>query len=261
MKKLAAVIVSAVWLLSAVPGYTHGRGAVEVDVVSENGEILRIIPHTSYEAGQTHLIKRYLEAKKGQNYSIVVRNNTPDRIGLVIAVDGRNIINGSASNLRSTEAMYIVNPYDSERLNGWRTDRNTAHQFYFTEPADSYSIRTFDDSSAMGVIAVAAFRERVHHRPHEERSMKKAPAPAAGAPSRSKDRDALSEAAGTGFGEERYSPVVTVAFEPEGTAFSKTLIKYEWREVLCKKGILKCRPQARNRLWDDGNYAPFPPGY
>jgi hypothetical protein len=41
----------------------------------------------------------------------------------------------------------------------------------------------------------------------------------------------------------------------------KTLVKYEWREVLCKKGLLACGNDRGNRLWDDSSYAPFPPGY
>ncbi len=261
MKTAVVTLFSIICLMSAAPGFAHGGGNVDVDVVTEGGETLHMIPHKNYETGGAHVFKKYLEAKKGQNYGIVIRNNTPDRIGVVIAVDGRNIINGSASNLRTGEAMYIVNPYSSERLDGWRTGKNTTHQFYFTDAGDSYSARTFSDSSAMGVIAVAAFRERVRYGYPKERSMQKAPAPAAGAPARDEAQGLNSEKAGTGFGDERYSPTVTVAFEPEGTPFSKTLIKYEWREALCGKGILRCRPDDRNRLWDDSRYAPFPPGY
>ena len=71
----------------------------------------------------------------------------------------------------------------------------------------------------------------------------------------------MEKSAGTGFGDEQYSPVVKVAFEPAGVPLQKTLVKYEWREVLCKKGILSCRQEPRNRLWDGDNYAPYPPGY
>ncbi len=260
MKKAVVALVSIIWLLSAAPGFAHGGGNVEVDVVAEGGETLHTIPHKDYQAGDTHVFKKYLEARKGQNYTIVIRNNTADRVGVVIAVDGRNIINGKASNLRAGEAMYIVGPYSCERLDGWRTGKDTTHQFYFTDAADSYSQRTFADSSAMGVIAVAAFRERVRYGHLKEKSLQ-APAPAAGAPAREEARSQSSGKAGTGFGDERYSPTVTVAFEPEGAPFLKTLIKYEWREALCRKGILRCWAEERNRLWDEGRYAPFPPGY
>jgi len=71
---------------------------------------------------------------------------------------------------------------------------------------------------------------------------------------------AKDESAGTGFGDQRYSPTIKVAFEPEGTPALKTLIKYEWREALCRKGILACGQEPRTRLWDEDQYAPYPPG-
>jgi hypothetical protein len=55
--------------------------------------------------------------------------------------------------------------------------------------------------------------------------------------------------------------VVTVQFEPERTAVQKMLLKYEWREELCRKGIIQCGKEPANRLWDDEGYAPYPPGY
>jgi hypothetical protein len=52
-----------------------------------------------------------------------------------------------------------------------------------------------------------------------------------------------------------------VAFEPEDNPLQKTLIKYEWSETLCKKGLLQCRKELRNRLWNEDNYAPYPHEY
>ncbi|HMK42955.1 MAG TPA: hypothetical protein VK445_02335, partial [Dissulfurispiraceae bacterium] len=213
------------------------------------------------QSGGVRIVKKHLEASRGQHYGIVVRNTTPDRIGVVIAVDGRNIISGQRSELRNTERMYILDGYGSARLDGWRTDNQTVHRFYFTEVADSYALTTFNDTSAMGVIAVAAYREK--ERP---RSMMSAPG-AASAPADAENAGKRSAAlayekkAGTGFGDPLHAPVVTVAFEPEATPMQKTLFKYEWHEVLCRQGLLKCGPDHGNRLWDDGQYAPFPPNY
>jgi hypothetical protein len=69
------------------------------------------------------------------------------------------------------------------------------------------------------------------------------------------------DSAGTGFGDVRYSPVMTVQFDPEDRPLRKTLIKYAWRETLCKNGILTCGQEWGNRLWDSKGYAPYPPGY
>ncbi len=250
-------LVLGLMMVMAVKAQAQPGNSVEVAVVSDNGEVQYGIPHKAFESGGTYVVKKYLVAGKGRNYGIVVRNNSSERIGIVVAVDGRNVIDGKMSDLGWNERMYIIGPYGSVRIDGWRPDNSTVHQFYFTDPGDSYSVRTFSDSSAMGVIAVAAFREKERDSWLEKRSSRMAPGAAA-----SNKMMARDEAAGTGFGKGRYSPVVTVAFDPGRVAFNKTLIKYEWRETLCRKGILICEgPQESNRLWDEGSYAPFPPGY
>jgi hypothetical protein len=264
--KIVALLVVLI-LAMAAPVYAHtgdrGREQVSIEIVSESGSSYLNIPHEDLFKGGTHIIKKYLEARKGENYGIVIRNMTPGRIGVVIAVDGRNIISGRKSDLNNSEEMYIVGGYEHTRYDGWRKDRDTIHKFYFTEPADSYSVRTFSDSSAMGVIAVAVYREKEHPRMFQRNSRSEgAPqAPAAESASRSKSGLAKDESAGTGFGEEHYSPTIKVVFEPEDRPLQTTLIKYEWREVLCRKGIVQCRHEKVNRLWDNDNYAPYPPGY
>jgi hypothetical protein len=260
---LSAVL--GVVMMAAAPAYPQGgdrwQGEVRVEVVSDRGTTLLSIPHKDLWRGGTRIIKKFLEAKKGENYGIVIRNMTAERIGVVVAVDGRNIISGKRSDLRSTEDMYLVNSYDQGRYEGWRTDKDTVHKFYFTDPGDSYSIRTFNDASAMGVIAVAVYREKERPQPRDEmRKQESAPAtPSAGSAERSKSLSARDEAAGTGFGERQHSPTVRVAFEPESTPVQKTLVKYEWREVLCRKGILNCGDVIGNRLWEENAYAPYPP--
>lgn len=263
MRYVISGLLAAVVLLSAVPAFCHGGGSVNVEVVSDNKGLLSLIPYRTLETGGTRIIKKYLEAHRGENYSIVIRNNLQHRIGVVIAVDGRNIITGKKSSLRSSEMMYIVAPYSSANLEGWRTDNDTVHRFYFTDVKDSYAVRTFADTSAMGVIAVAVFLEK--ERPPvlydgQLQSGKARPAP--GAAARGEIKKQQSDAAGTGFGDESYSPVVKVEFEPEGVPYEKFLIKYEWQEMLCRKGILDCRDHEKNRLWDhDMEYSPYPPGY
>ena len=254
-------------LAVAAPLYGHqeiqmGETAT-VEVVSESGSAFLSIPHRDFGKGVTRIIKKYLEARKDESYGIVIRNTTPERIGVVIAVDGRNIISGKKSYLRNSEEMYILNGYGHAAYEGWRTDSDTVHKFYFAETSDSYSVRTFADSSAMGVIAVAVYREK--ERPQSvyqsRRSQPSSAAPSAGSLKSGKAEASRDESAGTGFGDEQYSPTVKVAFEPANLPVQKTLVKYEWREVLCKKGILDCRQEPRNRLWDGDDYSPYPPGY
>jgi hypothetical protein len=159
--------------------------------------------------------------------------------------------------------MYIVNGYDYGEYDGWRTSGDKVHQFYFTDVADSYAMRTFGDYSAMGVIAVAVYREKERPQPIYEQETRNNiyPAPAPESALKGKAGTARDERAGTGFGNEHYSPTIEVAFEPEAAPVQKTLLKYEWRETLCSKGIIDCQREPRNRLWDEDAYAPFAPGY
>jgi len=239
---------------------------VDVDVVSDARGSLPLYRAGSRGRSDSH--RSYVEARKGERYGIRIRNNTGGRIAVVVAVDGRNIISGAMSHLRGDERMYVLLPYESATYEGWRTERDTVNRFYFTEPGDSYAA-AFGDRSAMGVIAVAAYREAGVPAPSmfrdrdarnarpgsEEGAGAGAAAPRAFAPEKK------NESAGTGFGEEADSPSVRVAFRPEPHAAERHFLKYEWRETLCRNGIIDCR-WSRNRFWDDddGSYAPYPPG-
>ncbi len=258
---IVTLIAISMILSTAVPASSHRGGNVDIAIVSDNGDEFYTIPFRDIQGKRTRIIKKYLEARKGENYGIVIRNNIPERIGVVIAVDGRNIISSKKSYLRNDESMYIVNAYGYAKYEGWRTDSNTVHRFYFTDIGDSYAMRTFGDSSAMGVISVAVFREKERPVHHEKRHREGAPSPSAEAPARSESGKFKSDDAGTGFGNSKYSPAIKVKFEPESNPFKKLLVKYEWRDVLCMKGIIKCLPEVGNRLWDDSEYAPYPPGY
>ena len=262
-----AAAVLAVIMAAASPAHSFGRailpGEVNIEVISDRGNVFQAIPHQDFWRNKTRIIKRYLEAKKGENYGIVITNSTPERVGVVIGVDGRNIITGKRSELGNNEAMYIVNAYESVRCDGWRTGNDQVHRFYFTDAPDSYSVKTFGDSSAMGIIAVAVYREKQQPRPVLENRLDgvAVPAPPSSRKPQSADRALAKESAGTGFGEAQYSPVITVQFKPERDPVQKTLVKYEWREVLCRKGILSCGRELGTRLWDEERYAPYPPGY
>lgn len=204
--------------------------------------------------------RAYIQASENERYRLRVRNNTGQRIGLVIAVDGRNIISGARSNLNNSERMYILEPYGSGDYEGWRSDQNRTNRFFFTDAGSSYAA-AWGDNSAMGVIAMAVYPEKYRPPPppmaYEDRmaaapAMAPAPAPAA-------------REAGTGYGESTWSPSHTVDFDPENRPMEKLFLKYEWRDTLCQKHILpECRvpppPPPNNRFWpDNGGYAPPPP--
>lgn len=249
---------------TAVWAQHYGSGDVEVEVISDRG---RTLPQYPVREGRGGVYKAYLEARRGQNYSVQIRNRTNQRVGVVIAVDGRNIISGDRSNLRPDERMYVLGPHQQESYDGWRTGKNRVNRFYFTDAGDSYA-GAWGDYSAMGVIAVAAFREaeRVQPQPwsqqgpgySDQRALRRAPPSAEGAAPR-----AAPAEPGTGYGESEWSPSRRVEFEPERRPFAQVFLKYAWRETLCREGVADCeggRPPRGNRFWNEGDrYAPPPP--
>ena len=270
MKTLSLAVAAAI-LAFAAPSLamTSIGDAVEVTIRTDDSRPLPLYP-----VKQRRSVRRvFAEAVKGDHYRIEVRNRLNRRVGLVIAVDGRNIISGAKSWLNNDERMYILEPYGTAEYNGWRTGQDKINRFYFTSVDDSYAA-AFKDESAMGVIAVAVYPEVMRY--EEPQALRSAPEmsarrdsaaqPAAPAPRGKAESKrgilAEQESAGTGYGREEYSPSVTVAFEPETMAREKTFIKYEWRETLCRKGVISCgsRPLPRNRFWPEENgYAPPPP--
>ena len=234
----------------------HGpRGDVIVEIVDERGVRFEQFPTRS--SGNAY--RAYVRAERGAPYRILVRNGTGERVGVVIAVDGRNIISGERSELGRSEPMYVLTPWSRQEYTGWRTSLSDVHEFYFTDWRDSYA-EAFGDRSAKGVIAVAVYREKerppeLFRQPYEERAERDGKS--AESPSASAKR---SDEPGTGFGDRRHEPAVRVAFEAERRAASKLFLKYEWAETLCRKGIAECE-RDRNRFWDDDlAFAPYPPG-
>ncbi len=203
----------------------------------------------------------YMEAVKGERYSIEISNRSCRRIAVVIAVDGRNIISGAKSYLKNSERMYIIEPYSSNTFNGWRTGMDRTNRFYFTEQSDSYAERAFADASAMGTIAVAAYREKRHAiapvTPYRDDYRSRGRDARKKSSSEKQRGESMDSEAGTGFGETTYSPAREVPFEAENSVAARVVLKYEWRSELCRKGIVSCGRE--NRFWPvSSGFAPVP---
>jgi len=251
-------------LMAVLPAAGHSLkpapDLVDVRVYSDNGgELPR---YRAYPRACQSGAYYYMEAVKGERYSIEVTNRSDRRIAVVVAVDGRNIISGAKSYLKNSERMYIIEPYSSSTFNGWRTGMDRTNRFYFTEPSDSYAERVFADASAMGTIAVAVYREKQHavtplRPPYRDDYRSGARGESRKSSSEKQRSESADREAGTGFGEMTYSPAREVAFEPESAMAGRIVLKYEWRRELCRKGIVSCEPE--NRFWPVSNgFAPVP---
>lgn len=260
------VALSLATLACATTAQAHDPWSrVDVEIVSDRGEVFPTYP---VKRGSGKDLRAYLEARNQARYRIRVHNRADRRVALVIAVDGRNIISGARSDLARSEPMYVLDAQESATYEGWRTSESQVHEFYFTDWQDSYA-EAFGDRSAPGVIAVAVYREKVPvqtwrqpdilRRDESASAERRASAPT---PASKAEEGARSNDAGTGFGQEVYSPVRVVDFESERTPAHKYIFKYEWRETLCAKRVIDCAAPERNRFWDEDerlSFAPFPP--
>jgi hypothetical protein len=280
MKKIVIFILAVMFCATSAWAGVVGN-AMEVRIVNDDGRTLPVYPVKA----RYGVRKVYAEALMGDHYRIEVRNRLNRRVGVVIAVDGRNIISGEKSWLKNSERMYILEPYGSGEFTGWRTSQDRVNRFYFTDVPDSYAA-AFGDESAMGIIAVAMYPEVRRCKPQIPHSRTNPPSPsvyedrAAGSaakaeaapPARAGSGEMMKsksfrsgqalESAGTGYGRDEYSPSYVVAFEPEKRAVETFYLKYEWRSTLCRLGVVNCTRlshRSHNRLWDANEYAPPPP--
>ena len=215
----------------------------------------------------------YFQAFKGRNYALSVHNRSGERIGVLIAVDGLNVVNGLRSGLAAGEPMYVLGPWETAVIRGWRTSLDEVRQFVFVDEERSYAERTGQANGDMGWIRVMSFREnrplawggirRYMDGPHrDEREQAQAP-PSAGEPMARKSaerdnavrpevgaKDERSSSApdnfpGTGWGDRRGDPARRVQFDPERNASDQLVLRYEYESGLRALGIF---PQRRYRL-------------
>lgn len=217
--------------------------------------------------------RHYFQAFRGRNYSLVLRNTTGRRIGVVIAVDGINVVNGERSHLRRDESMYVLDAYERAVIRGWRSSLDEVRKFVFVDEERSYAERTGQANGDMGWIRVVAFREnvpawqtwgKVRERRFDndgrEESLGEDAAPSAPNAPRAKaeaapemSRDALGQRSnesdsnpGTGWGERRSDPVQRTWFQAERRPADQISLRYEYASGLRALGIFP----GQSRLWD-----------
>jgi hypothetical protein len=278
------------WILSVLAACAVGcldaqasRPDVTVEIVGSDGATFQQVPAKRPAIRQGNTWRAYLEAERDARYRIRITNSTGRRVGVVVAVDGRNIISGARSELAKGEPMYVLDAWDMHEYSGWRANLSEVNEFYFTEWKDSYA-EAFGDRSARGVIAVAVYREKEPERQWWSEAPRRAEpesaadadtsgnaaAAASGAApptvaqdssahrSRELAKKAERSDAGTGYGDRRIEHATRVAFEAESRATQQVFLKYEWREALCGKRILSCEDPP-NRFWPERSYGFAPP--
>lgn len=101
--------------------------------------------------------RSFVVGTPGHEYAVRIRNCTGGRVLAVTSVDGVNVVTGETAT--PGQSGYVLEPWGSVEIAGWRKSMQQTAAFYFSEHAQSYAARTgrpFD----VGVIGVAAFAEK-----------------------------------------------------------------------------------------------------
>ena len=100
----------------------------------------------------------YLEAREGARYEILVENRTRERLGVAVSVDGLNVISGERAS--GDGRLYVLDPWGSTLIRGWRVSLRDIHRFTFVDEKGSYAARSGKANGRMGWIEVSVFRSR-----------------------------------------------------------------------------------------------------
>lgn len=209
----------------------------EVEVLV-NGKPLKEYMHK----GRTHV-----EGRRETRFSLRLTNNTYSRKLFVPSIDGLSVMDGKDASFDS--GGYIVKPWSSITVDGWRISDEEVAEFYFSSPKDSYRKR-IGKGNNVGVIGCAVFDEKVnYHLFQNSGSLLRGfsgGSSGIGMPTNdvylcsascSSLSKGPSQELGTGWGQTKVSEVVSVNFEREPSPSELIEIYYNTREQLEKMGI------------------------
>ncbi len=163
---LAALAFAAT--LSTVPSAAHAYGRSAENDTWADGRLVDVQLQLDGDPAPLFWApgrddRRYFQAFEGQNYSVVLHNNTSRRVGVLLAVDGINAVNGERThlgNLGNNEAMYVLGPWENATIRGWRTNLDEVRRFVFVDEQRSYAARTDQANGDMGWLRVLTFKEK-----------------------------------------------------------------------------------------------------
>jgi hypothetical protein len=97
-----------------------------------------------------------IEGRKGSTFVLKFKNNGPIRALFSTTIDGLSIISGEKS-VPNNRSGYVVEPFSSIMIDGWRLSNDEVAEFYFSSVDDSYATRTKAIQHEIGQIDVAVF--------------------------------------------------------------------------------------------------------
>ncbi len=126
-----------------------GGGIATVRLKNGRGGFL-----SGFEAGG----KRFMMGAAGDRYSIVIDNNAPARLEVVVSVDGLDVLDGKEAGFG--KRGYLIDPHGSIEIDGFRQSMDAVAAFRFGAVKNSYAEQKHGESRNVGVIGVALFNEQ-----------------------------------------------------------------------------------------------------
>ena len=244
--------LSAALLAITACGPVSARPLVDLAVIDrDSGQWLPEYPYHG---------QHWVPGTPGHRYAVRLTNTSSERVLVVLSVDGVNAVSGETAD--PAQAGYVLAPWQSTEVNGWRKSLDDVAQFVFTDLPDSYAARTGRPDN-VGVIGIAVFRESrpVAYAPPSPPMVRddmrgaaqasaKAAAPAAESAASDSARGAVArQSIGTGHGEREWSPVGRTDFQRASTRPAQVVqLRYDDISTLALLGILP----RRHRGWPAG---------
>lgn len=209
-----------------------------------------------------HRGRGWVAGTPGDRYAVRLTNATGERVLVVLSVDGVNAVSGQTA--APSQGGYVLGPWESAQIGGWRKSLDDVAQFVFTDLPDSYAARTGRPDN-VGVVGIAVFRERWQRPvppPVAPAAHAKAAAPASA--DRAMAMEAMPQRIGTGHGQREHAPVGQTTFE-RASSIPQQLseLRYDSVDALVAMGVLPHRNRAGLGLPPrafPGGFAPDPPG-
>lgn len=227
------------------------RDLVRLDVVDRDAAT--VLPQYAHRGDA------WIAGIPGHRYAVRLANTTGERVLVVLSVDGVNAVTGETA--APGQAGYVLGPWETAEIAGWRKSLDDVAEFLFTDVPDSYAARTGRPAD-VGVIGIAVFREAPPAPPIVLQGEARAQAPAARAEAATADATAAPQQLGTGHGQRAWSPVGRTHFVRASRSPAQLRqLRYDDAESLAARGIL---PRAwiaeRRPTAFPGGFVADPPG-
>jgi hypothetical protein len=247
-RRIACLIVAGFALAVAF------RVTMSADTLRQSPANVEILLNGVPVQRYTHAGRWYVEALKGRDYAIRLRNPYPVRVAVALSVDGLNTIDARQTTAADAR-KWVLGPYETVTISGWQTSTTEARRFEFTTESRSYG-QALGKTENLGVISAVFFKERVSNkldRAEESRDRQQAPPSASAAPKDQRadaaaGQKAENEYAATGMGQRTDHTVTQVWLNLEDTPAHAVDIRYEFRPQLVRLGILPAPPVAADPL-------------